>query len=115
MTPKRRVYVRKPESMADVPSSGSSDGGSEADDPYRGLENSAIFLGEGPVLYLQILKTILYIFVFLCLINLPCFLVLPGMSYDNEWSDVEAAGRYLSLGNIGYLAQRCRHGQFSFG
>jgi hypothetical protein len=92
--------------MADVPSS-DSDGDAEADDPYRGLENSAIFLGEGPVLYLQILKTILVMFIFLCLINLPVFVALPGMSYNNDWSDLEAIGRYLSIGNVGYFTDGC--------
>jgi hypothetical protein len=112
---KKKIHVPKPESMADVPDSHSDDDGSSGDDAYKGLENAAIFLGEGPVLYLQILKTILWMFFFLCLVNLPAFLVLPGLSDHNEWSDLEAMGRYLSLGNIGYLTQRCVHSHLSLG
>ena len=80
---KKKVRVPKPESMADVPDSHSDEDDSEVDDAYRGLENAAIFLGEGPVLYLQIAKTFMWMFVFLCLVNLPAFLVLPRLSEHN--------------------------------
>ena len=47
--PKRSKDLIKPETMKDVPDSASD---SDANDTYKGLSNTAIYLGEGAVMYL---------------------------------------------------------------
>ena len=42
----------KPESMQDVPSSEESEGSGDENDTFKGLNEAAIYLGEGATLYL---------------------------------------------------------------
>jgi len=58
--------------MQDVPDSGSD---SENQDSFQGLSSAAIYVGEGAILYLQIVKTLGIMCVILSIINLPLYMV----------------------------------------
>ena len=82
---KKKKTVDKPDTMADVPDSPESSA-SDYEDPYYGLQNGAIYLGEGAVLYLQIMKTIMYLFLVLTIINLPPLMLYPNLTNQNNYS-----------------------------
>ena len=66
--PKKKLQT--PSSMGDLPD---SDSGGEEEGPFKGLTDSAMYIGEGPILYLQIVKSFAIMFFVLGLINVPCF------------------------------------------
>ena len=96
---KARKMPDKPESMMDVPSSPDSDVGSDYEDPYKGLSNAAILLGEGAIMYLQIMKTITCLFALLVIINFPILYALPDFTANNDYTNFESMSSYYTLGN----------------
>lgn len=92
----------KPDSMKDVP-----DG--DAADSFQGLTKAAIYLGEGPVLYLQIIKTLAILCTLLTLINVPLFFMYSSTagSRVNIFS-FDSLFEHFSLGNVGFHAPVCQ-------
>lgn len=80
-----------------------SDSDAEEEGPFKGLTDSAMYVGEGPILYLQIMKTFAVMFFVLSLINLPMFLIyskandvsLIDSVKSNDWNKV-------TIGSLGY-------------
>ena len=72
---KRVKKFNRPDTMKDLPDSDSSDDPLK-NDTYRGLSEASIYLGEGAVLYLQMMKTLAILFFLLILINLPLYFLL---------------------------------------
>jgi hypothetical protein len=48
---KKRKSFEKPDTMKDVPTS-SDDSSDNKNDTFKGLSKAAIYIGEGPILYL---------------------------------------------------------------
>jgi hypothetical protein len=65
-------------------------------------------LGIGAVLYLQILKTFLYLFIVLTVINIPIigFYLNSSVAEFNSYDEIFA---YFTLGNLGRGDQYCGH------
>ena len=68
---KKEKQIEKPHSMKDVP-----DG--DKVDSYEGLTKAAIFVGEGPILYLQIIKTLAIFCILLTVLNLPLIIIFSS-------------------------------------
>jgi hypothetical protein len=105
---KPRVRLEKPESMQDIPSS-DSDKGSDKNDTYEGLSRASIYIGEGPFLYLQIIKTFFVLFFILSIINIPVFFLYSGISDPNDLSSFTLTTIFekFQLGNIGKIKKVC--------
>ena len=72
--------------MKDLPDTDSSDDPIK-NDTYKGLSEAAIYLGEGAVLYLQMMKTFSILFLLLTIINLPLYILLQSATSDtNDYS-----------------------------
>lgn len=82
---KEKVLFHKPDTMQDVPD---SDSDSEANDTFKGLSTCAINLGEGAILYLQMMKTLSVLFLVLTIINLPVYMMYTSITPDNDYSDM---------------------------
>lgn len=95
---KKQKYYLKPDSMKDVPD---SDSDSETNDTFKGLSPAAIYLGEGAVLYLQMMKTFAFLFFFLTVLNIPVFWMYASMTKGNNYTEMEEAFKYFTLGNLG--------------
>ena len=98
--PREKKFIEKPESMQDVPDSGSD---SENHDSFQGLSQAAIYVGEGAILYLQIVKTLGIMCVILSVINLPLYMIYAqagGLAPVNIANMNELVDGYC-LGNIG--------------
>lgn len=109
---KKKKKLEKPSSMRDMPDS-ASDGSEEG--PYRGLSDSAMFIGEGPILFLQIMKTFTIMFFVLSLINVPVFWIY---SRANEVGAISSIMSYdwksLTLGTLGHNQQICNHTHITY-
>jgi hypothetical protein len=94
--------------MRDVPSS-DSDQGSEANGTYDGLSRASIYIGEGPFLYLQIIKTFFNLFLFLTIINIPVYMLYLTTSENDFVSYMNPTILFenFQLGNIGKLKKSC--------
>ena len=95
---KNRKFYLKPDSMKDVPDSESD---SAANDTFKGLSPASIHLGEGAVLYLQMMKTFAILFFILTILNIPVFMMYSSMTEDNNYMSVSMIWQYFTLGNIG--------------
>ena len=86
--------------MADMPD---SDSDASEEGPFRGLNDAAMYIGEGPVLYLQIMKTFAILFSVLAFINGPIFLIYSSAA---EKSAVESILSYdwktFTIGSLGH-------------
>jgi hypothetical protein len=103
---KRKKLIVKPESMKDVPDSASD---SENQDSFQGLSSAAIYVGEGAVLYLQIVKTLGIMCVILSIINIPLYTVYANASNlapVNIFNMNNLIDAYC-LGNIGSIRRVC--------
>jgi hypothetical protein len=103
---KQKKNIEKPESMKDVPDSGSD---SENHDSFQGLSQAAIYVGEGAILYLQIVKTLGIMCLILSIINMPLYIVYANaanLSPVNIFNMNEVIDAYC-LGNIGSTRQVC--------
>lgn len=103
--------LEKPESMADVPDSSSSDdsdGGSDSKD----LTPCSIALGEGSTIYLQMMKTLLIMFVVLTIINLPIMLFCYHNTHKNQLWNLGKTFKYFTIGNLGQMNRQCSWSSF---
>ena len=103
---KQKKQIEKPESMQDVPDSGSD---SENMDSFEGLSSAAIYVGEGAILYLQIVKTLGIMCVILSIINMPLFMVYQnaGQSGSINILSMNSVVEGFCLGNIGSIRKVC--------
>ena len=108
---KNRKFYLKPDSMKDVPDSESD---SAANDTFKGLSPASIHLGEGAVLYLQMMKTFAILFFMLTILNIPVFLMYSSMTVDNDYMSVQKAWQYFTLGNIGKGNNICGYSNIEY-
>lgn len=59
--------------MMDMPDDDSDE--SSSDGAQKGLTDTAVHLGIGPVLYLQIMKTMMILMFLLSILNIPIFIL----------------------------------------
>ena len=105
---KQKKLIEKPESMKDVPDSGSD---SENHDSFEGLSQAAIYVGEGAILYLQIVKTLGIMCVILSIINFPLYIVYANaanLAPVNIFKMSDVIDGYC-MGNIGSVRQVCQN------
>jgi hypothetical protein len=69
----KQVKFVRPDSMADLPDSNSSDD-SEAEE-NNGITECSLALGDGATLYLQMMKTFAIMFLFLTILNIPIYVL----------------------------------------
>jgi hypothetical protein len=97
---RKKEQFSKPESMKDVPTS--SDNSSDANDTFKGLSKAAIYVGEGPILYLQIMKTFSIMCLALTIVNIPLFLMYSSTAKEHaNFFSLNSLFEHFSLGNIG--------------
>ena len=108
---KEKKFILKPDTMKDVPD---SDSDSEANDTFKGLSSASIYLGEGAVMYLQMMKTFAVLFFILTLINLPIFLMFSSTTADNNYFAPKEAFQYFTIGNIGKGNDVCSYSNIDF-
>ena len=82
---KEKKFILKPDTMKDVPD---SDSDSEANDTFKGLSSASIYLGEGAVMYLQMMKTFAVLFFILTVINIPIYIMYSSMTEGNNYRSV---------------------------
>jgi hypothetical protein len=93
--------------MKDVPDSGSDS--EENLDSFQGLTKAAIYVGEGPVLYLQIVKTLGVMCTILSIINMPLYLMYSTAANSRvNFLNVNSVFQHFSLGYIGTTIQICQ-------
>jgi hypothetical protein len=93
--------------MKDVPDSGSDS--MDNLDSFQGLTKAAIYVGEGPVLYLQIVKTLCLMCLALSLINVPLFMMYSSAADGTvNIVNVGSVFTHFSLGYIGTTVQMCQ-------
>lgn len=109
---RKQKYYLKPDSMKDVPD---SDSDSEANDTFKGLSPAAIYLGEGAVLYLQMMKTFAFLFLFLTILNIPVFWMYASMTEGNNYSEMVEVFQYFTLGNLGKGNPICGYSNLDYG
>ena len=105
---------KRPESLEDEPSSCD-----ELNDTYKGLSNAAIHLGEGAVLYLQMMKTFSVLFFILSIINIPVYILYSGITAAESSAMV---GQYenqsfytnFMIGNLGLTSSKCASSSINF-
>ena len=73
MKGKKEAKFIRPESMADLPDSNSSED-SDADE-NNGITNVSLALGDGATLYLQMMKTFSIMFLVLTILNIPIYVL----------------------------------------
>lgn len=90
--------------MQDVPDS-DDDKGSAGNDTYEGLSRASIYIGEGPFLYLQIIKTFFVMFLLLSIINIPIYMLYSNTSNTSDIAtfNMDSIFNMFILGNIGKL------------
>mmetsp|Transcript_4428 Transcript_4428/g.6506 ORF Transcript_4428/g.6506 Transcript_4428/m.6506 type:complete len:264 (+) Transcript_4428:2247-3038(+) len=94
--------------MKDFPSSGSSSGSEEEDDPRaKGLTVAAQNLGEGATLYLQSMKTFSIMFAVLTIINMPLYVMFQSTTDNNNFLSISQVFSYFTLGNVGVTDNSC--------
>ena len=104
----KKVKWERPESMHDLPESGSSSDSSEQEVGARGLTQAAQCLGDGATMYLQSVKTFAIMFVLLTLINIPIFMIYQSTTYaNNEFTKPNEIFKYFTIGNLGRGDQEC--------
>ena len=108
---KQKKFYVKPETMKDVPD---SDSDSEANDTFKGLSSASIYLGEGAVMYLQMMKTFAVLFFILTIINIPIFLMFSSTTVDNNYLALNQAFQYFTIGNIGKGNDVCSYSNVDF-
>ena len=93
---KRDKGITKPESMKDVPDD-------QNKDSFEGLSKAAIYVGEGPIMYLQIMKTLGIMCTLLTIINFPLLMLYSSTSgrVDVNFFNVNSMFTHFHLGNIG--------------
>lgn len=79
---KKKKKLEKPSSMKDMPD---SDSDASEEGVFKGLTDASIFIGEGPVLYLQYMKTMAIMFLVLAFLNVPIYIIY---SSANETSTI---------------------------
>ena len=97
--------------MKDVPDSASD---SDANDTFKGLSNTAIYIGEGALLYLQIIKSLTILFLILSIINIPIYAALSNYTYMNDYNSLNEFPKYFTVGNIGVDQTHCNHDQLNY-
>ena len=85
--------------MADLPESGSESCDSE-ERLARGLTPTALGLGDGVTLYLQMMKAITVMMVILSIINIPLMILYARNTEGNVYS-LSTLFKYFTLGNLG--------------
>ena len=73
MKGKKEVKFIRPESMADLPDSNSSENSDS--DENNGITDVSLALGDGATLYLQMMKTFAIMFLILTILNIPIFVL----------------------------------------
>ena len=73
MKGKKEAKFIRPESMADLPDSNSSED-SDADE-NNGITDVSLALGDGATLYLQMMKTFSIMFLILTILNIPIYVL----------------------------------------
>ena len=96
---------KRPETMNDLPDSDSSDDNLK-NDTYKGLSEASIYLGEGAVIYLQMMKTMAILFFLLTIINCPLYLFLQGYTLNNNYMSLDMFS-YFTIGNLGVPDSYC--------
>lgn len=80
-----------------------SDSDASEEGPFRGLSDAAMFIGEGPILYLQIMKSFAILFLALSVINAPVFWIYSAAA---EKSTIDSILSYdwtaLTIGTLGH-------------
>jgi len=103
---KKKKKFEKPISMRDVPDSDS--GSSDTKNTYKGLSNAAIFVGEGPILYLNIMKTLYIMFIVLSILNIPLFMIFASFGDNSFMYELFTLNfNKLTLGTLGLKENHC--------
>ena len=97
--------------MKDVPD---SDSDSEANDTFKGLSTAAINLGEGAIMYLQMMKTFAVLFLVLAVINMPIYMIYSSITPDNDYSSLESAFKYFSMGTLAKGELNCGYSSIDY-
>lgn len=99
---KKTKGIEKPESMKDVPDD-------DKDDTFEGLSKAAIYVGEGPILYLQIMKTFGIMCIMLVIVNIPLFMMYSSIEGNEvNFFNTNSLFEHFSLGNIGSDRRICQ-------
>lgn len=88
--------------MKDVPDD-------DKEDSFQGLSKAAIYVGEGPILYLQIMKTFAIMCILLVITNIPLFMMYSSITGKNvNFLSTNSLFEHFSLGNIGGDRKLCQ-------
>ena len=98
---KNKVKFERPESMADLPSSDSTDSQDEDEKQSKGLTQLSQSLGDGATLYLQMMKTIAIMMLLLTIMNIPIYILYEKSTINNDISNLSVLFKYFTLGNLG--------------
>lgn len=102
---RRKRKLEKPISMRDMPD---SDSDISEEGPFRGLTDAAMYIGEGPILYLQIIKTFAVLFLVLTIINLPIFWIFSSsIEKSTLESIISRDWEALTVGSLGHKELNC--------
>ena len=96
-----------------MPDSGS---GSDNHDSFQGLSQAAIYVGEGAILYLQMVKTLGIMCVALSIINFPLYMIYASAANEHSVSifNMNSVINAYCLGNIGSIREVCDNSHIRF-
>ena len=79
-------------------------------DSFEGLSKAAIYVGEGPILYLQIMKTLGIMCSILTILNIPLFMLYsaPSNRRGVNFFNLNSLFTHFHLGNIGRNEYVCQ-------
>lgn len=95
--------------MADLPDSNSDE---SSDD--EAISECSQALGDGAILYLQMMKTLTIMFLLLTVMNVPLCILYENNTDGNDILNIGQLFKYFTIGNLGQLTKRCGWGDLAF-
>ena len=91
-----------------------SDLSSDEEGSVNGLRKISFVLGEGAVLYLQIMKSLAVMFFILSVINIPVYLMYSSASTNNDYLNLDSGLRFFTVGNLAQRNSACGTTEITF-
>ena len=73
---------------------------SDEEGSVNGLRKISFVLGEGAVLYLQIMKSLAVMFFLLSVLNIPVYMMYSSASINNDYLNLDSGLRFFTVGNL---------------
>ena len=66
-------------------------------------------------MYLQMMKTFSVLFFILALVNIPIYMIYSGVTPNKDFSSLDSAFKYFSMGNLAKGIKNCGYSSIDHG